>query len=158
MVRPWERVAGALCYVGALRVVLVALLLPGWAFTLPTGLLTAGGAWLYGRKRSPFLLHHGREGFRWTLQANLILAAISLLAMALYRGWEEWELLPLHSLWIGMAMVARWVGALLGLVTLLIMGKAARGQTGDLLCSEPLVAGPAAQPVTPPDRPAGSGR
>jgi hypothetical protein len=122
-----------LCYLGALRVPLVALLLPEWAFTVPSGLLIAGTAWAYGRKRSPFLLHHGREGTKWALQANLLLAAMALLAKGLYYAWFYSGLTAANALWHFSATLFRWSGVLVSILTLFVMAKAARGQTADAL-------------------------
>lgn len=131
--RPFERVLAALCYLGALRVPVVALMLPEWAFTVPSGLLIAGLVWIYGRKRSPFLLHHGREGVKWALQANLLLAAIALLARGLYFGWQYFGWSAMNTLWHFSATGFRWAGVLTSVITLFVMVKAARGQTGDAL-------------------------
>jgi hypothetical protein len=131
MSQPLQRLVAVMCYLGALRVPLVAFVLPGWALTIPSGLIVAGAAWAYGRKRSPFLLHHGREGFRWAIQANLLLAALSLLSMGLHYGWQHWDIALLGSLWQLGATLFRWAGLLVSIMTLLVMLKAARGQTGD---------------------------
>lgn len=133
MSRPLERFVAALCYLGALRVPLVALMLPGWAFTVPSGLLVAAGAWAYGRKHSPFLRHHGREGFQWALQANLVIAAGALLSKALYYGWYYSGLSPFNALWHFSAAAFRWAGVLVSILTLFVMYKAARGETSDAL-------------------------
>lgn len=129
----WERTIALCCYLGALRVPVVALVLPEWAFTLPSGLLAAGAAWAYGRRRSPFLRYHGREGFRWTLQANLLVAGIALLGKALYYGWFYSGLPALNWLWHFSATGFRWTGALISVLTLVAMYKAARGDTSDAL-------------------------
>lgn len=137
MPRPLERVAAALCYAGALRVPVVALMLPEWAFTVPSGLLIAGLVWAYGRKRSPFLLHHGREGVKWALQANLLLAAIALLARGLFYVWSYTGWTVLDTLWHFSATGFRWAGVLTSIITLFVMVKAARGQTADALTTSP---------------------
>jgi hypothetical protein len=122
-----------LCYLGALRVPIVALLLPGWAFTVPSGLVIAGAAWAYGRKRSPFLRHHGREGFKWALQANLVLAGLALLAKGLYLLWFYSGATAANALWHFSASTFRWAGLLVTVLTVYVMVKAARGSTGDAL-------------------------
>ncbi|MGE5673414.1 MAG: hypothetical protein ACM3XM_05955 [Mycobacterium leprae] len=130
---PWERLVALLCYVGALRVPLVALVLPQWAFTLPSGILIALLAWGYGYKRSPFLRHHGREGLKWGLEANAILAVLALLSKLFYYGWEYSGLALINTLWHFTATIAQWAGFLATLLTLFVMLKAARGETGDAL-------------------------
>jgi hypothetical protein len=135
--RPIERVIAALCYLGALRVPVVALLLPEWAFTVPSGLIVAGLAWAYGRRRSPFLLHHGREGFKWSLQANLLLAAIAVLARGLYYGWYYSGLPAVNAVWHFSATGFRWAGVLVSIMTLFVMVRATRGQTADALTAAP---------------------
>jgi len=131
--RMYERTIAVLCYVGALRVPLVALVLPEWAFTIPTGLLFAGLAWAYGRKRSPFLLHHGGAGFAWALQTNLLLAAGALVSKGLYYAWFYTGLYPLNWLWHFSGTGVRWAGALVSVITGLVMWKALRGDTTDAL-------------------------
>ncbi len=127
-----------LCYVGALRALVVGLLHPGWAFALPaTGVLLAGGAWLYGRKRSPFLVHHGREGLRWCIQTSLLLAAVALLSKCLYYGWVWTGFEPFYGLWHFAATIARWSGGLVSIITFFVMYKAAKGGTGDALSLSP---------------------
>lgn len=133
MPRTLERAAAVLCYLGAMRVPLVALVLPEWAFTIPSGLVVAGLCWLYGRRRSPFLLHHAREGFRWALQANLVLAGITLLSKALYWGWFYSGWTWVNGLWHFGATGIRWAGVLITILTVFVMRKAARGETGDAL-------------------------
>lgn len=135
MPRPLERTVAVLCYLGAMRVPVVALMLPEWAFTIPSGLLVAGGAWAYGRRRSPFLLHHARQGLTWSLQANLMLAAVSLVSkgfyyLSLYTDWGG-----ASALWQGTAAAFRWAGLLLSILTVFVVRKAALGQTGDPLSS-----------------------
>lgn len=132
-----ERAVAALCYLGALRVTVVALVLPEWAFTIPTGLLIAGAAWAYGRKHSPFLLHHGREGVKWAVQANLLLIALALLAKGLYYVWFYSGLTAVNALWHFSATGFRWAGVLVSVLTLFVMLKAARGQTDDALTATP---------------------
>lgn len=134
MPRLWERVAGVLCYVGALRALVVALVLPGWAFAIPvTGMLLAGGCYLYGRKRSPFLLHHAREGLRWMIQANLVLAGVALISKGFYYAWFYTGTDAFGSLWHFAATVARWAGGLISIITFFVGYKAGRGGTGDAL-------------------------
>lgn len=137
MPRPFERALAALCYLGALRVTLVALVLPEWAFTIPGGLAIAGAAWAYGRKRSPFLLHHGREGVKWALQANLLLVALTLLAKGFYYVWYYSGVTAANALWHFSATGYRWAGVLVSIITLFVMAKAARGQMSDALTAEP---------------------
>lgn len=122
-----------LCYLGAMRVPLVALVLPEWAFTVPSGLLIAMLAWWYSRGRSPFLYHHAREGVKWAVQANLIIVGLSLLAMALYAAWFHTGLTLFNSLWHLSATVFRWSGVLVSVLTLFTMIKAAKGLTSDAL-------------------------
>jgi len=131
--RPFERALAALCYLGALRVPVVALVLPQLAFTVPSGLVLAGAAWAYGRKRSPFLYHHGREGFKWALQANLLLAAFAVLSKGLYSIWYYTGLASVNALWHFSATGFRWAGVLVSIITLFVMLKAARGSTADAL-------------------------
>lgn len=127
-----------LCYLGALRVPLVALVLPEWAFTVPSGLLIAGAAWLTGRKRrSAFLLHHGREGFKWALESNLLLAAMALLAKGLYYSWFYSGLPAANALWHFSATLFRWAGVLVSILTLFVMYKAARGESADAFSQSP---------------------
>jgi hypothetical protein len=128
-----ERILALLCYLGALRVPLVALVLPEWAFTLPSGLLIAAGVWVYGRRRSKFLKHHAREGVVWAVQANLLLAALTLLSKGFYYAWYYSGLAPANVLWHFSATLSRWAGVLVSILTLFVMAKAARGQTGDAL-------------------------
>ncbi|HWI64947.1 MAG TPA: hypothetical protein VNT75_24220 [Symbiobacteriaceae bacterium] len=137
MPRTYERAVAALCYLGALRVPVVALFLPGWAYTLPSGLLLALAAWAYGRKRSPFLLHHGREGIKWAIQANLLMAAFSLLSQGLYYVWYLSGLPAANALWHFSGTAFRWAGVLVSIITLFVMVKAARGQTSDALTATP---------------------
>lgn len=137
MPRPLERVAAVLCYLGAMRVPIVALVIPEWAFTVPTGLLFAGLAWAYGAQRSPFLLHHGREGVKWAVQANLLLVLLSLLAKGLYYLWFYTGITATNTLWHFSAMVFRWTGVLVSVLTLLIMFKARRGLVCDALSRTP---------------------
>lgn len=134
MPRFWERFAAVLCYVGALRALVVALLLPGWAFAIPlTGLLLTGAIWLYARRRSAFLRHHAREGVRWCIQANLLLAGVALLSKGFYYGYRWTDLELFYGLWHFGATVARWAGGLISVITGFVMYKAARGGTGDAL-------------------------
>lgn len=130
---PWMRTAAMLCYIGALRVPVVALVLPEWSFTIPSGVVVAALAWAYGRKRSDFLLHHAREGVRWSLQSNLVLAALALLSKGWYYAWRFTGLAPFDGLWHFTAIAVRWAGGLVTVLTLFVMLKAARGQTGDAL-------------------------
>jgi protein-S-isoprenylcysteine O-methyltransferase Ste14 len=116
-----------------MRIPAVALFLPEWAFTLPSGLLVAAGVWLFGRRRSPFLRHHAREGFKLALQANLLLAALSLLAKGFYYAWFFSGLAPINALWHLGATIFRWAGVLVTVLTLAVMLKAARGETSDAL-------------------------
>lgn len=142
MIPTWpQRLFATACYLGALRVPLVALVLPEWAFTVPSGLLVTGAAWLYGRRRSPFLFQHARDGFRWSLQSNLLLAAIAVLARSLHWGWQAYGWAGFHSLWYASATLFRWAGLLVTLVTLVVMIRAARGQVGDALSPLPRTAG-----------------
>lgn len=122
-----------LCYLGAIRVPLVALVLPEWAFTVPSGLAVALGAWAYGRKRSAFLLHHGREGFWWAAQSNLVLVGLALLSKGLYYAWFYSGLTAANSLWHFSAAIFRWAGVLVSILTLFVMYKAMRGDTSDPL-------------------------
>lgn len=133
MSRPFERTVAVLCYLGALRVPLVALVLPEWAFTLPSGLLIAAAAYLYGRKRSAFLCHHGREGLKWALQSNLLLVGLALLTKLCYYAWFYSGLIAANSIWHFGATGFRWAGILVSILTGFIMYKAARGQTTDAL-------------------------
>lgn len=133
MPTPLERFVALLCYTGTMRVPIVALMLPGWAFTVPSGLVIAGLAWSYGRKRSPFLLHHGREGFKWALQANLVLAALALLSKGLYYLWYYSGLGLANGLWHFSASIFRWAGLLVTILTAFVAFKAARGSVGDAL-------------------------
>lgn len=126
-----HRTTAALCYAGALRVPVVALVLPEWAFTIPSGLLIAGLAWWYGKRHSPFLLHHAREGFRWSLQANLLLAGLALFSMLCHFIWIRWDTHGAYLLWNLMATVVQWAGVLISILTLLVMAGALRGHTGD---------------------------
>ncbi|MDB4897096.1 MAG: hypothetical protein JWN15_3358 [Firmicutes bacterium] len=128
-----QRVLAVLCYLGALRIPAVALAVPEWAFTIPTGLLIAAGVWVFARRRSPFLRHHAREGFKLALQANLLLAALALLAKGFYYAWFYSGLTPVNMLWHFGATAFRWAGVLVMVLTLSVMVKAARGQTGDAL-------------------------
>lgn len=133
MPRLHERAWAVFCYLGALRVPVVALILPEWAFTVPSGLLVAGAAWGYGRKHSPFLLHHAREGFRWSLQSNLLLAALALVSK-LFWHLHLWSDVALFDrVWHFGATIFRWAGILVSILTLFVMYKAARGDTGDAL-------------------------
>jgi chromate transport protein ChrA len=133
MARPVARAVAVLCYLGAIRVPVVALVVPEWALTIPSGLLVAGLAWAYGAKRSPFLLHHAREGLKWSVQANLLLAAISLLSMGLHALWSQTGGAVIHSLWHLAADLFWWAGILVSILTLFVMYKAAQGETGDAL-------------------------
>lgn len=126
-----ERALAALCYLGALRVPVVSWFLPGLALTLPSGLIFTGIAWLYGRRRSPFLLHHAREGLKWSVQANLLAAMVSLLSMAFHFAWEQTGIHLLSQLWHWCAVGLRWLGGLVSVLTLYSMFKAARGSTAD---------------------------
>lgn len=137
MIRPVERAVAALCYLGALRVPLVALMVPEWAFTVPSGLLVAAGAWAYGRKRSPFLAHHGREGFWWAVQSNLVVVGIALLSKLIYYGWYYSGIVAVNTLWHFSAVAFRWAGVLVSVLTLFVMFKALRGSTGDALTAVP---------------------
>lgn len=125
-----RRIVAALCYMGALRVPVTALLLPEWAFTLPSGLLIGAGAWWYGRQRSPFLRHHAREGLRWSLLANLLMAALAALSALLHLLGARYALTASLWAWHLMAVVVRWAGVLVSILTLLAMARAVRGQTG----------------------------
>lgn len=133
MLRPYERAVAVLCYLGAMRVPLVALVLPEWAFTVPSGLLIAALAWVYGRRRSPFLLHHGREGMKWALQANLLLAAFALVSKGIYWAWFYSGWPWTNTLWHFSATGIRWAGVLVSILTAFVMLKAARGETSDAL-------------------------
>ncbi|HYF92108.1 MAG TPA: hypothetical protein VD969_07660 [Symbiobacteriaceae bacterium] len=137
MPRLIERAVAALCYLGAIRVTVVALVLPEWAFTIPSGILIAAMAWAYGRKRSPFLLHHGREGLKWAVQANLLLVALALLSKGLYYGWFYSGFPAMGGLWHFSATGFRWAGVLVSVITVFVMLKAARGETADALTVSP---------------------
>jgi chromate transport protein ChrA len=126
------RLAALLCYVGALRVPIIALLLPEWAFTLPTGLLVAVAIWAYSRNRSTFLQHHAQAGIKWAVLANLIMTVLALVSKGLYYGWYRSGLMPFNSLWHLGATVFRWTGLLLSVLTVSLVVKAVRGQTKDL--------------------------
>ena len=130
---PWIRTVAVLCYIGALRVPLVAWVAPEWAFTIPSGAVVAALAWAYGRKRSNFLLHHAREGVRWSLQSNLVLAAMALISKGWYYASRYTGLSAFDGLWHFTAVAVRWAGGLVTVLTLFVMIKAARGQTGDAL-------------------------
>lgn len=133
MPRPFERLMALFCYLGALRVPVVAFVIPDWVFTLPSGLLVAGAVWLYSRRRSPFLAHHAREGLVWALQTNLLLLAVAVAAKLLYLSWFHTGLPVVNELWHITATIFRWTGVLVSLLTLFVMTKAAKGQTGDPL-------------------------
>ncbi len=133
MPRRFERVWAVLCYLGALWVPVIALAVPEWAFTLPSGLLLAAAAWLYGRRRSPYLAHHGREGFQWSLQANAVLAAIALLSKGLWLTWDRTGWAPAETLWHLSATGFRWTGWLVFILTVIAVIRAARGETRDVL-------------------------
>ncbi|MFZ5813798.1 MAG: hypothetical protein ACOY93_00665 [Bacillota bacterium] len=133
MPRPLERVAALLCYTGAMRVPLVALVVPDWVFTVPSGLLIAATLWLYSRKRSPFLHHHARAGLVWAVQANGLLLLIALVAKLFYLLWFRTGLPALNQIWHFTADAFRWSGLLVTLLTVVVMVKAAKGQTGDPL-------------------------
>jgi hypothetical protein len=125
------RLLAALCYLGALRVPVAALAMPEWSLSVPAGLAVAGMAWCLGRRLSPFLLHHAREGLRWSIQANLLLAALALLSMLFHQlreqlGWSWGE-----RLWHLAALVVQWTGVLVSILTLLVMSRALRGSTED---------------------------
>lgn len=133
MPRPLERVAAVLCYLGAMRVPIVALVIPDWVFTVPSGLLVAAGLWLYSRRRSPFVHHHARAGLIWALQTNGLLLVIALVAKLFYFAWFRTGIPVLNEFWRGTAEGFRWTGLLVTLLSLIVMVKAARGQTGDPL-------------------------
>ncbi|HLN64804.1 MAG TPA: hypothetical protein VK464_25040 [Symbiobacteriaceae bacterium] len=133
MPRSLERLLAVLCYLGALRVPVVALAMPEWAYTVPSGLLIAGAVWAYGRRYSPFLLFHGREGFKWALQTNLLLAGLALLSQGLYYLWFYSGWVATNGLWHFGAAIFRWAGVLVSIITMFVMLKAARGRTGDAL-------------------------
>ncbi len=133
MPRLVERIAAVLCYLGAMRVPIVALVVPDWVFTVPSGLLVAGVLWLISRGRSPFIHHHARAGLAWALQANGLLLVIALIAKGLYLAWFATGLPAVNELWHFTAGLFRWAGLLVTLLTLLVMVKAAKGQTGDPL-------------------------
>lgn len=133
MPRPLERVGAVLCYTGAMRVPIVALVVPDWVFTVPSGLLVAAALWLYSRKRSPFIHHHARAGLLWAVQANGLLLLIALVAKLWYILWFQTGLPLFNTLWHGSADGFRWTGLLVTLLTLVVMVKAAKGQTGDPL-------------------------
>lgn len=122
-----------LCYLGAIRVPVVALIVPDWVFTVPTGLLVAGGIWLYSRRRSAFCYHHARAGLTWAVQTNGLLLLIALAAKLLYALWFRTGIPLLNQTWHLAADLFRWTGILVALLTLLVMLRAARGQTGDPL-------------------------
>lgn len=133
MPRPLERTLAVLCYLGAMRVPIVALVVPDWVFTVPSGLLVAAGLWVYSRRRSPFIHHHARAGLIWAVQANGLLLAIALVAKLFYYAWYLTGIPVLNELWHGTADAFRWTGVLVTLLTLIVMVKAAKGQTGDPL-------------------------
>ncbi|MFZ5828013.1 MAG: hypothetical protein ACOY94_27220 [Bacillota bacterium] len=133
MPRPLERVAAVLCYTGAMRVPVVALVVPDWVFTVPSGLLVAAALWLYSRKRSPFVHHHARAGLVWAVQANGLLLILALVAKLFYFLWFRTGIPALNQIWHGTAEGFRWIGLLVTLLTLVVMVKAAKGQTGDPL-------------------------
>lgn len=135
--RPLVRTVAVLCYLGAMRVPVVALMLPEWAYTVPSGLLVAAGAWLYGRRHSPFLLHHAKQGLNWSLQANLLLDAVSLLSKGCYYLWLYTGWSGAGTTWQGMATVFRWAGVLVSVLTVFVMRKAFLGQVGDPLSFAP---------------------
>lgn len=125
-----RRITAALCYTGALRVPITALLLPGWAFTVPSGLLVSMAAWWYGRRRSPFLLHHAREGLRWSVQANLLMAGLAVISALLHLMGARYSLPYALWAWGLMATVVRWTGVLVSILTIMAMIRAIRGKTG----------------------------
>lgn len=133
MPRLLERIAAVLCYLGAMRVPIVALVVPDWVFTVPSGLLVAGALWLISRKRSPFIHHHARAGLTWAVQANGLLLVIALIAKGFYLAWFATGLPAVNELWHFTAGLFRWAGLLVTLLTVLVMVKAAKGQTGDPL-------------------------
>lgn len=133
MPRPLDRALAVLCYLGAMRVPVVALVIPDWVFTVPSGLLVAAGLWLYSRRRSPFVHHHARAGLTWAVQANGLLLIIALVAKLFYFAWFYTGIPMLNDLWHGTATLFRWAGLLVTLLTMLVMIKAAKGQTGDPL-------------------------
>jgi len=122
-----------LCYLGAIRVPVVALVVPDWVFTVPMGLLVAGALWFYSRRRSPFLFHHARAGLVWAVQTNGLLLLIALLAKFFYALWFRTGVPLLNQTWHLTADLFRWAGILVALLTLLVMARAAKGQTGDPL-------------------------
>ncbi|MEW8977028.1 MAG: hypothetical protein AB2385_01375 [Symbiobacterium sp.] len=132
------RVLAVLAYTGALRLPLDSWLLPqwpvpDWLYTVPGGLLLAGGLWAWARGRSPFLAHHGRAGLLWALQVNLLLTAISLFSRVCYDAWFRTGVPLVNQVWHLAAEVYRWTAVLCALLTFLAMVRAAKGQTGDPL-------------------------
>jgi hypothetical protein len=122
-----------LCYLGAMRVPIVALVVPDWVFTVPSGLLVGAALWLYSRRRSPFIRHHARYGLLWAVQANGLLLLIALVAKLFYFLWFRSGLPLVNELWHASADAFRWTGVLVTLLTVIVMFKAAKGQTGDPL-------------------------
>lgn len=133
MPRPLERAAAVLCYTGAMRVPIVALVVPDWVFTVPSGLLLGALLWLYSRHRSPFIHCHARAGLLWAVQANVLLLSVALLSKLTYAVWFRTGMPLLNQVWHGTAGLFRWSGVLVTLLTVIVMVKAARGQTGDPL-------------------------
>lgn len=131
--RPLERVAAVLCYLGAMRIPIIALVVPDWVFTVPSGLLIAAALWLISRRRSPFLHQHAHAGLVWALQANGLLLGIALLGKLFYFAWFQTGMPVINQLWHGSATIFRWTGLLVSLLTAVAMLKAAKGQTGDPL-------------------------
>ncbi|MBP2018631.1 hypothetical protein J2Z79_002046 [Symbiobacterium terraclitae] len=128
-----RRILAVLAYAGALRLPVAAWLLPDWLYTLPWGLLLAGGLWAWARGRSPFLAHHGRAGLLWTLQVSGLLLAISLVADLWYAAWFHTGVPLLNRAWHLTSDLYRWASFLSSLLTVLAMYRAAKGQTGDPL-------------------------
>lgn len=131
--RPLLRLAAVLCYLGAMRIPIVALVVPDWVFTVPSGLVIGVALWLISRRRSPFLHQHAQAGLLWALQANGLLLGIALFGKLCYYGWFRTGIPLINQLWHGSATVFRWTGLLITLITLVAMWKAAKGQTGDPL-------------------------
>lgn len=125
------RICAALCYLAALRVLVTGLLMPQWAFAVPSLFLINLAFWWYGRRRSPFLLHHARTGFRWSLQANLLMAALAALSALFHLVGARWAFPYALTAWHLMATVVRWAGVLVAILTALAMARALRGQTAD---------------------------
>jgi hypothetical protein len=128
--RFWERVLGALCYLGAIRIPQHWIIFPDW-WSLPAGLSLIVIVWVIGQG-SPFLRHHARWGLIWTLIAHGVLFTISLFSAIFYYAGKGTGIGFFLGVWNLIATFYWWGLLVIFFLSVWAASKALQGKTDDL--------------------------